>query len=570
MSKATLSFLVSLTIVFTAFANGPVTEALEDVGYGSCDPILANWVTDVVTWNSMAANTTNAFRCASGVIGDWVYMFGEQYGAANIAYNYVTDTWANATPVPLGYCNWPGVVADGSLYIIARYESGVSPYYHDEVQRFTPTPGSEPLGTWVTSPVLAPYPVAMCGNAIAYDGGDLIYSAGGGGTGGVGGTSAYVYSISGNTWTALPNLPLAMKYHGGAYCGGEFHVVGSTSTPTAHYALIGGAWVPRAAPPVGIDFGLFQTCNDPAMTKMYVMGSGAGYGSWPAVNNVQIYDPATDTWVQETPLPVAKGLTSGEMIDADMGFSAGGYPTPATSTFVGTGFVGGVPSFTVTLTYNYGSPVPAGGGAINFDAWLQNNETFPVNFDLWIEIPPQVTPPSVPNRNLTFPAGHIIDRDDMNWPITAAWPAGNYTMDWYIGDMSTWTAWASDSFPFVKSADDDGSGYVLWEVDGDPLDQLFEGIDLGEMVVNEFALLGSYPNPFNPSTTINYTLNSTNRVQLSVYDLSGREVATLVDGYRDAGTHEAQFDASGLASGIYIYRLTSGANVASGKMVLTK
>ena len=231
---------------------------------------------------------------------------------------------------------------------------------------------------------------------------------------------------------------------------------------------------------------------------------------------------------------------------------------------------GGVPSFTVTLTYNYGSPVPAGGGAINFDAWLQNNETFPVNFDLWIEIPPQVTPPSVPNRNLTFPAGHIIDRDDMNWPITAAWPAGNYTMDWYIGDMSTWTAWASDSFPFVKSADDDGSGYVLWEVDGDPLDQLFEGIDLGEMVVNEFALLSAYPNPFNPTTTLSYALPKASRVKLIVYDITGQQVAELVDGWRDMGMHEAVFDASNLASGVYIYNLTAGTFNATGKMVMMK
>ena len=228
------------------------------------------------------------------------------------------------------------------------------------------------------------------------------------------------------------------------------------------------------------------------------------------------------------------------------------------------------PNFTVTLTYNYGSPVPAGGGAINFDVWLENNETFPVNFDLWIEIPPQVTPPSVPNRNLTFPGGFIIMRPDMNWPIPASWPAGNYTMDWYIGDMSTWTAWASDSFPFEKSATDDGSGFTLWEIDGDPLDQLFEGIDFGATVVSEFALLGSYPNPFNPSATISYTLDNSDLVKLSVYDLSGRQVATLVDGYRDAGAHEVNFDASGLASGVYVYRLSSGQQVASGKMVLMK
>ncbi len=230
-----------------------------------------------------------------------------------------------------------------------------------------------------------------------------------------------------------------------------------------------------------------------------------------------------------------------------------------------------IPDFTVQLTYNYGSPVPAGGGFINFDVFLQNNEATLQNFDLWIEIPPQVTPPGVPNRNLTFPSGFAITRPDMNWPIPAGWPAGNYDMVWFIGDLSTLTAWARDSFPFEKSSDDDGSGYALWEVEGDPLDQLFEGVDTDESaVVSEFALLGAYPNPFNPTTTISYRLDEANLVMLTVYDLTGSEVATIVDGYRDAGAHEVNFDASGLASGVYVYRLTSGEMTASSKMVLMK
>ncbi len=227
--------------------------------------------------------------------------------------------------------------------------------------------------------------------------------------------------------------------------------------------------------------------------------------------------------------------------------------------------------FTVTLTYNYGSPVPAYGGTINFDVFLQNNEVNPVSFDLWIEIPPQVTPPGVPNRSLTFPAGFSITRPDMDWPIPANWPAGNYSMVWNVGDLSTQTAWATDSFPFVKSADDDGSGYALWEIEGDPLDQLFDDLDLGGTVTAaEFALLGCYPNPFNPSTTISYTLPEAGKVLLSVYDVNGRLVSSLVDGYRETGTHEATFDASNLPSGIYIYRLTAGEFNATGKMVLTK
>jgi hypothetical protein len=59
-------------------------------------------------------------------------------------------------------------------------------------------------------------------------------------------------------------------------------------------------------------------------------------------------------------------------------------------------------------------------------------------------------------------------------------------------------------------------------------------------------------------------------VELAVYDLTGSLVTTLVDGYRSAGTHEVTFDAAGLVSGVYIYRLESGSNTAAGKMILMK
>ncbi len=79
-----------------------------------------------------------------------------------------------------------------------------------------------------------------------------------------------------------------------------------------------------------------------------------------------------------------------------------------------------------------------------------------------------------------------------------------------------------------------------------------------------------YPNPFNPSTAINYQLSAFSYVTLTVYDLQGREVAELVNDWRDAGYHEVTFDASDLSSGVYFYRMTTGSFEASRKMVLVK
>ena len=81
----------------------------------------------------------------------------------------------------------------------------------------------------------------------------------------------------------------------------------------------------------------------------------------------------------------------------------------------------------------------------------------------------------------------------------------------------------------------------------------------------------NYPNPFNPITTIAYTLPQTERVQLIVFDVLGREVLTLVEGVQqDAGRYEVAFDASHLASGLYLYRIKAGSFVQVKRMVLLK
>ncbi|TKJ37231.1 hypothetical protein CEE37_14050 [candidate division LCP-89 bacterium B3_LCP] len=79
-----------------------------------------------------------------------------------------------------------------------------------------------------------------------------------------------------------------------------------------------------------------------------------------------------------------------------------------------------------------------------------------------------------------------------------------------------------------------------------------------------------HPNPFNPSAVISFQLQDASLVKLTVYDISGRLVTELVNGWRDAGAHEVTFNGSELASGIYIYRIQAGDFSAAGKMVLMK
>ena len=85
-----------------------------------------------------------------------------------------------------------------------------------------------------------------------------------------------------------------------------------------------------------------------------------------------------------------------------------------------------------------------------------------------------------------------------------------------------------------------------------------------------YELNQNYPNPFNPSTSISYRLPGRSFVTLKVYDVLGREVATLAGGEESAGEHTILFDGGGLSSGVYIYRLTAGAYRESREMLLLK
>jgi uncharacterized lipoprotein YddW (UPF0748 family) len=96
------------------------------------------------------------------------------------------------------------------------------------------------------------------------------------------------------------------------------------------------------------------------------------------------------------------------------------------------------------------------------------------------------------------------------------------------------------------------------------------GIQSFAMRPDEFHLVQNYPNPFNPATTITYSLAAAAHTTLKVYDLLGREIATLAEGNQNSGVYSVQFDASRLASGIYLYRLVSGSYSDTKRMILQK
>ena len=111
-------------------------------------------------------------------------------------------------------------------------------------------------------------------------------------------------------------------------------------------------------------------------------------------------------------------------------------------------------------------------------------------------------------------------------------------------------------------------GYGVWRR---PLSELVSVKETHkEILPTSYSIQQNYPNPFNPSTTIKYTLPHATHVTLKIYDILGRVVAELVNGTQEAGYKSVQYDASGLVSGIYFYRLQAGAYVETKKLVVIR
>jgi hypothetical protein len=105
----------------------------------------------------------------------------------------------------------------------------------------------------------------------------------------------------------------------------------------------------------------------------------------------------------------------------------------------------------------------------------------------------------------------------------------------------------------------DGTSYIQWKIAGQETnDELF------------YLLKQNYPNPFNPITTINYQIKKKGFVTLRIYDMLGKEVATLVNEIKSEGSYFEKFDASNLPSGIYIYSLRANDFIQNNKMTLLK
>ncbi|MGQ9798544.1 MAG: T9SS type A sorting domain-containing protein, partial [Ignavibacterium sp.] len=112
--------------------------------------------------------------------------------------------------------------------------------------------------------------------------------------------------------------------------------------------------------------------------------------------------------------------------------------------------------------------------------------------------------------------------------------------------------------------------YRLKQVDFNGTFEYSNIIEVDVVSPAKFELAQNYPNPFNPNTSISFTIPQSGNVKLSVYNLLGQEITTLVNEYKEAGTHNIQFNAANLNSGVYLYKLESNGLTLTKKMTLLK
>jgi subtilisin family serine protease len=206
-----------------------------------------------------------------------------------------------------------------------------------------------------------------------------------------------------------------------------------------------------------------------------------------------------------------------------------------------------------------------------------------------------------------------VAQNQNEWLITPAFNlgTGNASIEFYAGYSTQWLSGATiklhistnggSNWTQIWTAENDGQPWswrnrviditaysngqnlkLGWQYVGNDGDMVaLDGVKLlgytgttditdDELIITDYNLNQNYPNPFNPSTKISWQSPVGSWQTFKVYDLLGREVATLVDEYKPAGRYEVEFDASNLSSGVYLYRLQAGEQYFTKKMTLIK
>ncbi len=398
---------------------------------------------------------------------------------------------------------------------------------------------------WCSAPTFPVCPTVSIYNSCAVLG-DTLYCAVGSVDGTAVSTLVYRYSISGNSWTAGIPVPVGKAQATLTKCNGKLYLVGGGSpntngtTDVYEYTPSTGTWTLKAPLPTAKS-GHSTVCWGDSV--LIVAG-----GSWSTPDaNVYVYRPASNTWSTSTSFigPLRRSQAGG--IVGNKIYIAGGYP------FTNTLVIGTIGANANTITWAAGPPFPSvtksrlGGVGVGDRFYMVggNNSAGTTSSDSTFIF--QTTTNTWTALASVKPSqSHNISSSVVYWKV------GDSVKVACVGGTSG-TVTATNSFHVIAC------GPTVVSSPG-----------ITNEVPSNYSLEQNYPNPFNPSTKINFSILKSGMVELKVYDILGREVAIIVNEYRIAGNHTVDFNASNLASGVYLYTLKAGDFTNTKKMLLIK
>jgi hypothetical protein len=513
---------------------------------------------------------------ACGIAAAWdgrgcIYTAGGFNGTATIfnAYKYCigTDTWTAIANLPVATRYAGGAFVGGRFYVVGGTTTPNSLYEYN--------PCSD---TWA---LRANLPTAVSSATFSTTFNQCNIFLVGGGT-----NAVQIYYPSLNLWNTTTPLPVARLNNSARYTfegkvistgGYEFGVGYSAVT----YQGIDFPYTKLFVFPSSLCFTWAGTIWDyPQHLTIYNTGTAAL--NWTVTDNIN--------WLLESPMaggPLASGAATliHCFLDSTLMIMPGTYLGHVTVAAVGDS---GIPisaclirsetSLALSIGIDQPGPwiIPPGGSSFDYYIRIRNNTGVPQTLDVWtkLQLPDCAWRPVFgPFINLTIPGWGVINRTRPVVVVDRMMP-GIVRLQGSVGtypniEMDTHSIWGMKlPWPTPPLGEENPIGADLWFCDNEPF--FDEELVVDEMQPSSCSLQSCAPNPFNPSTVVSFELRDVSYVSLKVYDTSGRLVAELVNGWRDAGDHQITFDGSGLPSGIYFAKLTAGDYSQVQKMMLMK
>jgi N-acetylneuraminic acid mutarotase len=371
----------------------------------------------------------------------------------------------------------------------------------------------------------------------------IIYAIGGSSGAYTSTSDVEAYDAATDSWAPKANLPQILCGETARTVNDKIYVIGGSTSVLGdgyvvdnvyEYNPVSNSWTRNSNIPIPIAYAAADVVDG----KIYVIG-GAPFGFSSAYKSVYEYNPATDTWTKKTDMPTARFVASATAVDGKIYVFGGA----ANATLTG----------------------------------LSAVEVYDPSADTWAVKGPMPIPR----------AGHASSAAGGNiYLFTGGTGYTNLYKDVleYNPTLDTWAT--KTSIPTSRYAPAacsvGGKIYIIGGMDEDNtrlsiVEEYNPALDVTSVSERnkgsspvEYSLSQNYPNPFNPTTSIQYSVPSTQYVSLMVYNVLGKEAALLVSDTKQPGTYAVTWDASGLSSGVYFYRLTAGKHVETKKMILLR